>query len=763
MAAALATDRISASLRNESIRARPGLVRVWDPAKSAQEPALALWQAHRLAELESTFTGVAAYTTKKVSLQPVDGAAWRVPAVQVSRDFFALIPFEFVAGNASRMSEPAASGGPTPVVVSVVLSERLSLDVGDMPSIDGQPALVVAVARERSWFPTPEQQLWFPLSAEEVRGSTEADRRVSTPLVHAVAELRRDVSVTQAREFLARSENRFLVGIELESYEQLLRRSVLPPLSVVQTVVFLLLGVGCLNVIAMYALKTEELVPTLRLMVTLGASSRNMVTVLAIDAVTIGLIAWPLALAIAWSVLATLITADVRQAFFFDGASLTASVFAAAGVACLAGSIVASLPNGLRVINALSRGRSTGRLPRRRAALPPMGLLGQVTLVTALSVLTIVQARSLSYLQEPGFIGFDSRGLHAAQVSRRATAGAATVSSQHLAVVQRLAEAEATLGAVSALPLSGYDRSMSLRLRADVGSFRQVGLRLATSSYFSLTRMRFRRGRSYHDSPNPGRGSVVVNTVLASAVFGDSNVVGRRLILGGVDDPELEIVGVVEPSRHGGLFKEPRPEAFVPFSHVVALPPDVRDRFLDTVFFVSRTSDLVGSRRRFERMVAGELPGSELVFLRPVSEVVGEATGERPMLASAAGLFSIISLAMVAFGLYAVVGRSLVKQYRELAVRFALGASAQRAAYATVRPIAFASIGGLALGAILGLAIVRMLAKVLVAPPGFDLGTAIAVAITLSVGSVTAAMLVSCAGPAIRATRRDLASDLRSN
>ncbi|HEX5649992.1 MAG TPA: FtsX-like permease family protein, partial [Steroidobacteraceae bacterium] len=206
-----------------------------------------------------------------------------------------------------------------------------------------------------------------------------------------------------------------------------------------------------------------------------------------------------------------------------------------------------------------------------------------------------------------------------------------------------------------------------------------------------------------------------------------------------------------------------RPEAFVPFSHVVALPPDVRDRFLDTVFFVSRTSDLVGSRRRFERMVAGELPGSELVFLRPVSEVVGEATGERPMLASAAGLFSIISLAMVAFGLYAVVGRSLVKQYRELAVRFALGASAQRAAYATVRPIAFASIGGLALGAILGLAIVRMLAKVLVAPPGFDLGTAIAVAITLSVGSVTAAMLVSCAGPAIRATRRDLASDLRSN
>lgn len=58
----------------------------------------------------------------------------------------------------------------------------------------------------------------------------------------------------------------------------------------------------------------------------------------------------------------------------------------------------------------------------------------------------------------------------------------------------------------------------------------------------------------------------MVSELFAKTNFGDENPIGRRLIIGGRDPRETEIVGVANEARYGGLKESTPPVVYIPYN-----------------------------------------------------------------------------------------------------------------------------------------------------------------------------------------------------
>ena len=171
--------------------------------------------------------------------------------------------------------------------------------------------------------------------------------------------------------------------------------------------------------------------------------------------------------------------------------------------------------------------------------------------------------------------GFDPRGLVTLRVSLDHASYEAGARSRafYRDLMDRLAALPGVLGAgaVTALPLSPvgtnfarpwwHEGEADPRVQAP-----HADIRMATPGYFDAMRMTIRRGRLFTraDGERAPR-VIVVNETLARRAFGESDPLGRRLVLdymGGVYP--YEIVGVVNDVRFGSVKALPRPELFIP-------------------------------------------------------------------------------------------------------------------------------------------------------------------------------------------------------
>jgi predicted permease len=432
---------------------------------------------------------------------------------------------------------------------------------------------------------------------------------------------------------------------------------------------------------------------------------------------------------------------------------------AGAAVVALAVAVGAPLLRVLRrpAIRALRDESAGGGTDRRRLAPRRLLVVGQLALAVALVVggtLLVGTLRSLAKADP----GFDSGGLVLATVHLpRSPAGNAADVATYLTLVERAAALPGvravTLAHVG--PNTGFTREAKAAPVEKPGALADVSYNIVGPRYASTLGVPLLVGRELDERDAPGAApAIVVSRALARKLFGDENVVGRRLrtdlpVRQGDLGPEFEIVGVVEDAGVTSPSEPARPWIFFAYGQ----------RRHSRMALVLRTATPVGTLEPALRdLVSAVRHDASLIDLVSTEEQLGRALHAQRINATIAGGLSVAGLATALGGLAALQIFTVNLRRRELGVRAALGASSRELARSVLRD----SLALAAAGAVVGLAAAaaasRLLQGLLFGVRPIEPVVFLAVPLLLA-GAVVAASLP----PARRAARVDPTESLRAS
>ena len=268
--------------------------------------------------------------------------------------------------------------------------------------------------------------------------------------------------------------------------------------------------------------------------------------------------------------------------------------------------------------------------------------------------------------------------------------------------------------------------------------------------YFETMGIPLLRGRDFRDVPASSPPVAVINRVMAEHLFPHENPVGQRVGWGsGKESTVYEIVGVVGDTKSKTIG-----EALRPCLYGLAAQSETDLEGLSPFGGVSLVIKTVGKPKALAAIVQQEVerldPGLPVYGVETMEEQVGKSLVLARLAASFLGVFGFLALTLAAVGLYGLMSYTVVARTREIAIRMALGASAQR----TLSMLARQGLGtvgvGLAAGLAASLAVGRLVSSLLYGVGSFDPLTFIAVPIVL--------VLVACFAilvPARRAAKVD--------
>jgi predicted permease len=242
---------------------------------------------------------------------------------------------------------------------------------------------------------------------------------------------------------------------------------------------------------------------------------------------------------------------------------------------------------------------------------------------------------------------------------------------------------------------------------------------------------------------------VVINQTFAERHFAGESPIGRRLNLGGPEEPDWwEIVGVAADARYASIRDGGRVGAYFAYAQLPS-------RSLRVAL---RTSGDPSAVAGDVRGIVEELDASLAVAeIRTMESIVEDALGPERFVTMLLGLFAGLALLLAMVGLYGVVSYGVSQRLREMGVRLALGAEG-----GDIRGLVLGqSLRMVAIGLLVGtagaLALTRLMDSLLFGVGARDPWTYGTVALILAGVAVVASAL-----PAIRAARVDPIRVLRT-
>ena len=262
--------------------------------------------------------------------------------------------------------------------------------------------------------------------------------------------------------------------------------------------------------------------------------------------------------------------------------------------------------------------------------------------------------------------------------------------------------------------------------------------------YFRAMTIPVLKGRTFHKTEMIGTmRSAVINQPLAERLWGEQDPIGRQLVLSG--NPEvLSVVGVVGPTRDGGLDRSGSPVVYVP------VPPRA-----GTIVML-RDSDPTPLGPAIRSALQNADPVVAPSDVRLMDERISGSYAVQRFTALLLGVFAAVAAFLGAVGLYGVVSFAVGRRTREIGIRRALGAQRIEIAGLVLRQ----GFGLVAAGTVIGLAgafgLTRLLEGLLFQVTPTDAVTFVFVSIGMMIVAV-----VACLVPARRAVRLDPAAALR--
>ena len=397
-----------------------------------------------------------------------------------------------------------------------------------------------------------------------------------------------------------------------------------------------------------------------------------------------------------------------------------------------------------------SRGASEGPEGRRSR-------LGLLTAEVALALMLLLGAglllRSFSAISQID-LGFDPD--HVARFSLVLPDASYPESSQIVDFTDRLEESLEGIPGVEVAGVAlagpfGHNRITSSitprdRPLPEVGEALRASFDVVSPGYFEALRIPTLRGRVFdasdHQEATP---ALVISRSLAERYFPDKDPIGEQATIGvsfdgGEEDPVYTIVGVVEDVRAYSLIDEPIPAVYMAQGQT-GMP------YLTVFARTGAGVDVLPAARERVRALAPALPLRNIDTQR---QAVDEALGPQRFYLALLTSFAGLALVLSAIGLYSVIAYLVARRSRELAVRMALGADANRILSLVLGDALKPAVLGIGIGLAGAFFASRMLESLL-----YGVSTHDTLTYVLAPAVLLAVALLASMTPALRATRLD--------
>ena len=424
------------------------------------------------------------------------------------------------------------------------------------------------------------------------------------------------------------------------------------------------------------------------------------------------------------------------------------------GVALLTG-IAAGLAPGYRLSkntmhDSLREGmRSSGSVASRR--LRGLLIISEIALSVTLLIGAGLLLRSLSRLLvvSPGFDSTNVLSMQTTVLGQRFNDNA--VVRQYFAdAVERLRALPGVQSAAAAsqIPLAGnmdkYGFHVEGEMHANPEEDPSAERYCITPGFLETMRIPLLRGRDITPADTATAPQVLlIGETTARRMWPGEDPIGKRVRLGGVDNPWWTVVGVTGDVHHVGLDADPDMQMYVP--HQQWPFPD------GLMVFVIRAASTPAAISSAAQQAIHSIDTTQPISrVMPLESYVGLSVQGRKFALILIGAFAGIALALSVVGIYGVTAYNVAQRTREIGLRIALGAQRSELLGAVLRQGMLLVACGVATGVIASVALTRFLATMLFDVQPTDRLTFASVVLLLIAVSAAA-----CFVPARRAMRVD--------
>jgi predicted permease len=432
----------------------------------------------------------------------------------------------------------------------------------------------------------------------------------------------------------------------------------------------------------------------------------------------------------------------------------SARVFFFAALVCLASGLLSGLPPAFQsvrrnLVDALKQGGRSDTQSGSSRRVSGFVVAAEVGLAFAALVTLGLFLRSLSGLENTP-AGFDHRHV---------TVGRLFLATNNYSAAEEQQFSRQLQEHLLAAPgVTGAAYSDSIPLGFGLGKWNDIvvegyaarrGENLAvhhasvSPGYFDVLRVPLLAGRDFRPEDDVDAPRVMIVNESFARRFFDGRPVGRHV---GVNGRPFTIVGMVKDSKYFSLSEAPQPYFYMSFDQVHFGSGE------NGVAFYARTDrdarGLVSVLRR--EMSAIDPNSAGLTATMPLSDYIAAAWFGPRITSVFLGVLGVISIVLVAVGLYGVMAHAVSQRTREIGIRMALGADREGVLQMVLRRGLLLALLGVAAGLAITLAATPLIAPLLYRVSPADPVSILGAAVFLSVVAVLASLI-----PALRATRID--------
>jgi len=683
-----------------------------------------------------------------------------------------LLPILGVAPVRGRLIDASAERDVSGVVISSSLwQSRFAGDesiIGRQISIDGSPRVVIGVMPETFHYPNQRVSIWIPMAQEQLD-----DDDIGNTYWYVLAKLKKGVTHEQATAEMKVTADRLRAQYPSELAEvsiavdrlrdEFSRQSRLLLLALCGAAGCVLL-IACANLANLLLARALTRRRELVVRAALGASRERLVRQSVTESLVLAMLGGGLGILIATlsvPLLTRLVptTLPIAQVPTVDPRVLAFAALMTLITGLGFGALPAWRSAGQVELGGIREGSKSvgGRRERARSALVIAEVMASVVLLISAGLLM----RALLRIQDrdPGFSVANVLTLKTDLPSPKYDSTARRVIFYN----EVLTRTRALPGVVSAAYSTGLPMVMTggvwrvIREGEDpegVSQNERASSRFVSPGYFETLGIPLKDGRDFEETDDSNRPAVaVVSESFVKRFLPPGNPIGRRFTIRG--DIPLTVAGVVGDVRVRGPERESEPQVYMSYRQY----PDGQGSFYAPKDLVIRSSipsaSLVQSVRAIVQRADPEQPISNV---RPLSEILSDATAARSVQVRVLVAFAAIAFILAAIGIHGLLSFAVSSRQHEIGVRLALGAQRADIVKMVMGKAAVLAAAGVIPGLLIAYAAGRSMQSLLAGVEPADVTTFAAAGVLCVVMTMLGSLL-----PTLRAVRVDPATAFRSD